>query len=227
MLSARQESLIRSLHTKKGRTESGLCLIEGKKNIAEAKDFIEFSFGPDDSRKYEQLLETVTPQNIAAVARIPAWETEQIQKKDIIVLLDGVQDPGNVGTILRLCLGFNASLALVESADPASPKVVRSSAGAFFNVPWLDVKRDEATAFIKSCKRDIVKLEKKNKSQEISPKLIKTLPKKLLIIVGSEGQGISLKVTGQSIHIAHEAALESLNVSTALAIALFELYSRK
>ncbi len=227
MLSARQESLIRSLHTKKGRTESGLCLIEGKKNLAEAKDYIEFSFTSQDSRKYEQLLETVTPQNIAAVARIPEWSLEQVQTKNIIVVLDGVQDPGNVGTILRLCLGFNASLMLIESADPSSPKVVRSSAGAFFNVPWLDVKRDEAVAYIKSCKRDIVKLEKKNKSLPLSSKLLKTMPKQLLVVVGSEGQGITLKLVGQSIHIAHDQALESLNVSTALAIALFELYSRK
>ncbi len=224
MLTARQEKLIRSLETKKGRHESGLCLVEGEKNLIEAKDFIDFAFTPNDSDKFRQLISTDTPPKTAAVARIPLSTLEDISTRPVIVVLDGVQDPGNVGSILRLCLGFNASLLLIESADPTSPKVVRSSAGAFFKTPWLELKRDEAENIITSLQRPIYRMEiseKKNNNLKAF-----TEEKEVILIAGSEGQGIKLSLNGDSLEIPHEKILESLNVAAALAITLSQYYSK-
>lgn len=221
MLTSRQEKLIRSLTTTKGRSESGLCLVEGEKNIKEAKDYLDFTFTKFDSKKYDQLVSTVTPQAIAGVARIPQWEIKDILSRPTIIVLDGIQDPGNMGTILRLALGFKASLVLVESADPANQKVIRSSAGAFFKTPWLEVERSEALGFIKKLKREVYLLENTKSTAIIcSEKNLKKLPKDIIIIAGSEGQGIKLNIKGTSLEIKHEKDLESLNVAGALAIIL-------
>lgn len=228
MLTNNQEKIIRSLQTKKGRLETGLCLVEGEKNVKETKDFLEYAFTPRDTKNFEKLVSTTTPQKIAGVARVPQWSEQDVLKKSIIVVLDGVQDPGNIGTILRLCLGFKAALILVESADPANSKVIRSSAGAFFKTPWLEVERKSAPAFIKNLDRPVYRLENKTAdsadSLVLSSSIIKKLPKKMIIIAGSEGQGIKLKVPGTSLEINHDKALESLNVATALAIILHSLY---
>lgn len=228
MLTANQEKLIRSLASKKGRTESGFCLVEGEKNVREAADFVEFTFTPDDTKDFSSLVETVTPQPTAAVARIPVYSKEEILQFDRVVVLDGVQDPGNVGTILRLCLGFEASLLLIESADPSNTKVIRSSAGAFFKVPWLEIDRPGAEAELLSYGREVCRLEGNKTEDDIvrNQKNIDLFPEKLMIIAGSEGQGIKLDIPGTSLHIAHSERLESLNVANALAIVLSGLYSK-
>lgn len=228
MITAKQEKLIRSLASKKGRTESGFCLVEGPKNIAEAGDLIEFTFTPDDSKDFASLVETVTPQPTAAVARIPIYTKDDILRFDRIVVLDGVQDPGNVGAILRLCLGFNASLLLIESADPSNTKVIRSSAGAFFNVPWLEIERPGAEEELYSYGREVCRLEGNKTEDDIvrTQKNIDLFPEKLMIIAGSEGQGIKLDIAGTSLSIKHSEKLESLNVANALAIVLSGLYCR-
>lgn len=222
MLTQAQEKLIRSLGTKKGRTESGFCLVEGKKNIVEAKGFIEFTFTNNDTKRFDLLVDTVTPQDIAAVATIPKWELNNLLERSCVVVLDGVQDPGNVGTILRLCLGFNASLLLIESADPSSSKVIRSSAGSFFKVPWLECSRTEAEEVIDSLKRPIYRLEKDKTSKNNLKHFSKE--KEVVLIAGSEGQGIKLSIEGTSLEIPHEKSLESLNVAAALAISLADRY---
>ena len=98
MLTNSQIKLIKSLHTKKGRQKNGLCLIEGKKIIDQAKNYIEFTF-TNKEKKFKNLVTTETPQNIAGIAKIPKFDLTDISKKATIVVLDNVQDPGNVGTI--------------------------------------------------------------------------------------------------------------------------------
>ncbi|MGB0757713.1 MAG: TrmH family RNA methyltransferase [Patescibacteria group bacterium] len=217
MLSLAWEKKIKELHKKSGRNKYDLCLVEGQKVIDTAGDAVEFTFTSDDTDVFAKLVTTETPQQIAGVAHIPHFSGEDIQKKDFIVLLDGVQDPGNVGSILRLCLGFNASLVLIDSVDVTNPKVVRSSVGALFHVPWISVKRDESEAFLTSLDRPIYKLEKNDNAVSIQKSSIQ---KPCIIVAGSEGNGISLEIEGTSIYIEHDEALESLNVTHALAIAL-------
>ncbi len=219
MLTKKQEKLIRSLSTVKGRQESGLCLVEGRKNIEMAGRHILYTFTDKDTKNFKSLVTTKTPQNIAGVAKIPEWRIEDIVKFSLVVLLDGVQDPGNVGTIFRLCLGFDASVVLVESADPASPKVIRSSAGTMFHVPYIKINRRRAEEFLQDLNRRIYRLERTEGSLICNFDTMKAISKdKIVLIAGSEGSGIMLDVKGESISILHSPKLESLNVSVALGI---------
>ncbi len=220
MLTKSQEKLIRSLKTKKARQKHGLCLVEGQKVVALAKDFIEYTFSHKDSSHFEKLVTTETPQFLAAVARIPRWGIENVVSRDIIVLLDGVQDPGNVGAILRLCLGFEASLVLVESVDVTSPKVIRSSVGAIFQTPWIQASRKDVDDIIKKIDHPVYRLEKRKNSVKFDKADIKT---PLILVAGSEGKGIRKDIKGESVYIKHDKALESLNVGHALAIALYQI----
>lgn len=225
MLSKSQEKLIRSLNTKKGRQESGLCLVEGEKALKAAGRAVQFIFTRKDTKEFDSLVTTETPQDSAGVAKIPHYDAKDILECKTIVVLDGVQDPGNVGAIMRLCLGFNASLILIESADPSSPKVIRSSAGSIFDVPWVEMKRDSAEAWIKKSALPVFRLETpKPNSSSLFPFHTSTPPPSILI-AGSEGRGITLKTKGKPISIPHNASLESLNVTHALAIVLFERFS--
>ena len=220
MLSNSQIKLIRQLHTKKGREKSGLCLVEGEKVIKTAGNAVEYTFNEKDSKDFGKLVTTETPQSMAAVAKIPAWSLDDIKSRKLIVALDGVQDPGNVGAILRLCLGFNAGLILIDSADVTSPKVIRSSVGAMFNVPWLHITSKQSSKILKDLNLPVYRLEKKKEASDIKKAKLK---KPLILIAGSEGRGIQSRIKGTSIYIDHDAALESLNVGHSLAIALFSV----
>ncbi|MBN1585630.1 RNA methyltransferase [Candidatus Uhrbacteria bacterium] len=223
MLSQNQERLIRSLHTGSNRQRLGLCLVEGEKSIREARDYVELLFNRQDCRDFDRLVTTETPQNGAAVARIPKWTENDVTRNATIIVLDGVQDPGNVGSIVRLCRGFGAGLVLIESAEPSSPKVIRSSAGAIFHVPWVRMSKATGTDFLSRIDRPIFRLEKWSGSVPISA--IADCPE-VALIAGSEGKGIKLKVDGQSVAIDHDPELESLNVSQAAAIALYIRYRK-
>lgn len=217
MLTRAQEKLILSLHTKKGRTKANRCLVEGGKVLETAGDAVDYTFTAHDTDRFEELVTTETPQQIAGVARIPEWSHDDIATRETIVVLDGVQDPGNVGSILRLCLGFDAALLLVESADVTSPKVVRSSVGALFQVPWQRVARADVDALIAALERPVFRLEKTLSAQPIAA--FQSSERRILV-AGSEGNGITLPIKGQSVYIQHNAQLESLNVGHAIAIAL-------
>ncbi len=221
MLSNNQVKLIKSLHTKKGREKTGLCLVEGEKVIQLAGDAIDFTFTANDTEDFSELVTTETPQTIAAVAKIPQWELSDIITGHTIVVLDGVQDPGNVGAILRLCLGFNATLLLIESADATNPKVIRSSVGAMFQVPWLTLPRTEAVPTIQKLNLPIFRLEKTTVAESVE---IVKMNESCLLIAGSEGSGIQLDIPGRSVMIDHSELLESLNVTHALAITLYERF---
>lgn len=214
MLSNAQEKLIRSLKTKKGRAKHGLCLVEGEKVIETAGDAVMFTFTRDDFLDFGDLVTTETPQDLAGVAQIPEWTMEDVQRAKTIVVLDGVQDPGNVGAILRLCLGFDGAVILVDSVDVTNPKVVRSSVGAMFQIPWVRVSRAEADDVIKALGRPVFRLERDGDPPETM------VDAESVLIAGSEGNGIQLSVDGSPITITHDPKLESLNVGHAVAIAL-------
>ncbi|MBU0625490.1 RNA methyltransferase [Patescibacteria group bacterium] len=220
MLTKAQEKLIRSLQHNKDREQHGLCLVEGDKAMETAGSAVDFIFTREDTAEFDRLVTTETPQDRAAIARIPHWKETDIANYPILVVLDGVQDPGNVGAILRLCLGFNAALLLIESADVTAPKVIRASAGAMFQVPWLKMSPTVAAEYLTNSGRLFFRLEKR--ADAVSPEIL-TGQEHLAIIAGSEGQGIRLTIPGISIEIPHDPRLESLNVTHALAIALYSM----
>ncbi|HBL39593.1 TPA: hypothetical protein DDZ10_02885, partial [Candidatus Uhrbacteria bacterium] len=197
MLSRAQEKLIKSVQTKKGRETSGLVLVEGEKLIAEAGARVEFRFDENDSPRFAELVTTVTPQMKAALARLPVASLKDVLKKKTVVVLDHVQDPGNLGTILRSALAFDAGLVLIECADVGNPKVIRGSAGAVFHTPWTEMGRAEAETWLAKCEKLLYRLE-------LAPDAIalSDLPDQpILIIAGSEGQGIVLDVKAPSVKI--------------------------
>lgn len=222
MLTRAQEKLIKSLHDKKGRRAEGLCLVEGDKACSEVEDFLEFTFNATDTDDFKSLVTTETPQVIAGVARIPEWTAEQVFASPLIVLLDHVQDPGNVGSFFRLALGFDATLILRESADPFSPKVLRSSASAVFRVPHINVNTVDAQRILNELNRPIFRFEKVSGAVPFRPN-----GEPAVLIFGNEGQGILGEYAGQSVYIEHSEKLESLNVGNAAAIALSAEYQAR
>ncbi len=217
MLTQTEEKLIRSLHTRKGREQEGLCLVEGEKLVREYRRHLLWTFTPKDTTKFSQLVTTETPQSIAGVAKLPVWKLSDLQKSPTILVLDHLQDPGNLGAIFRLALGFDASLVLVECTDPGNPKVVRGSAGAIFHVPWTTIVRPDLKHFL-DAQPSVWRLEKH--SQALGIESIRK-PAKVCVLVGSEGRGIQTPYEAPSLTIPHASALESLNVSTAVAILLY------
>ncbi len=244
MLTRAQEKLIKSLHRKKGRVENGLCLVEGLKVIGVAASAVEYVFTKEDSLIFDKLVTTDTPQDAAAVAQIPRFTPEEVLSSETILLLDGLQDPGNVGGIFRLCQGFGASLILIESADPTSSKVIRASVGSMFSVPWVTVSRSKVSGLIERASHDVLRLESplvaagsyfqkegevaeesdSFKNRDVGGVELFATKKPAMLIVGSEGRGIQLPLKAPSVSIVHDKALESLNVGHAVAIALHERY---
>lgn len=225
MFTHNQRKLLTSLETKKGREKNGLCLVEGQKMIETAGEFVQEVFHINDlgGRAFGKIATTDTPQEVIGIAKIPVWTIDQIKKSKTIILCDRVQDPGNVGAILRLCVGFNATLLLVESADVTSTKVIRASAGGLFLVPWMNIDPSFARTLLREMDRPIYRLEKRTGSK--SEDVLKT-SSSIILIVGNEGSGITITKDGESVAINHNKKLESLNVATAVAIALHERYVR-
>ncbi len=219
MLSKAQQRLLLALQKRKERESKRMCIIEGEKFVRDARDLVEFSFTPRDTTIFREVVSTDAPQSMAAVARIPEWTLKDVAKHPIIVMLDGVQDPGNVGTIMRECLGFDASLILVECAEVTNPKTVRSSAAAALRVPYVTASRDEARALAEELGRPVYRLEKKEGA--IIPEQV--AGEKILLIAGNEGKGIRIEIPGTSVVVPHHPDLESLNVAVALGITLYEI----
>lgn len=218
MLTTAQEKLLQQLTTKKGRRETGMFVIEGEKFVRDAAHLVEFIFTPQDTPRFRAFVSTETPQPIAAVARTPRWTMEDILSRRTIVILDGVQDPGNVGTIIRAALGFDASIIFVESVEVTSPKVVRASASAVLRVPWMVIAREAIPTMLSTVQRPIYRLELRHDA--ILPSDIAHGP--CVVIAGNEGRGITLPVVGVSVAIPHNVALESLNVGVAVSMILYE-----
>jgi len=227
MLSQKQEKLIKSLHTNKGRNETNLWLVEGAKCLELAGSAVQFKFGPKDSHHFAQLTTTDTPPTIAGLAIPPKFQLDDITARRTILVLDHLQDPGNVGTIIRLAGAFDASLILCECVDPGNPKVIRSSAGLVFATPWISLPPRIALKWLSEVNYPIYRLENKAGAEELNIRTHKFLSAdKIIIIVGSEGQGIKLKIPGQRVAIKHNPIVDSLNVAAAVAIALFLRYQK-
>lgn len=169
--------------------------------------------------------DTESPQGILAIARVPKQNLEAVarQAKFRVLVLDGVQDPGNAGTILRTAaaLGAAATLALPGTVDLWNAKVVRSSMGAQFKHPALSVSHEELANFLR---RESVTLW----GAEAGGETLRGVeaPAKLAIAVGNEGAGLSSTVRGLAARVVGlpiASGVESLNVAVATGIILYEL----
>lgn len=233
VLSKNKIKWIRSLRLKKNRENENCFVVEGEKMIHELIQewpaLIEFICTTDPHFNYDgtiyltddatlkQISSLSTFNKIIAVVKKPKIE----RKKDasFILALDGVQDPGNMGTIIRTADWFDIDEIICSktSVDVYNSKVIQSSMGSIFRVP---IVYEQIEDYLAKASLPIygALLEGDNVYKE-------SLDRKGIILMGNEGNGISeelLKYITQPIHIPRFGNAESLNVSIATAILLSE-----
>ncbi|MCL7927361.1 MAG: RNA methyltransferase [marine benthic group bacterium] len=171
------------------------------------------------ARDLAEISDTVTPQGILAVAVIPRVDPEVVGSR--LLMVDGVQDPGNLGTLIRTAeaLGAGGVIVLPGTVDPWSPKVVRAAAGASFRVPLVEMDSGEAIHFVGgrgipiwASAADGVALQRGD-----------PCPDRVALAVGNEGAGVSREIRDAAeriVAIEQAGGAESLNVAIAAAILL-------
>ena len=165
---------------------------------------------------------TETSQGVIALVRPPAWTLDQLFRGNCLtVILDGVQDPGNAGTILRAAEAFGATgvVFLKGAVNPYNPKCLRASAGSIFRVP-LTTGLDESllAAALEQRKIEMFALSSQG-GRDVAEC---NLSGKCAIIVGSEGRGVSARLRSKAMDIRiPTVGVESLNAALAAGIALY------
>lgn len=176
---------------------------------------------PDDL--FRKISATETTQGVIALVRAPSWSLDQIFRgQSLVVVLDGVQDPGNAGAIIRSAEAFGATgiVFLKGSANPYNPKSLRASAGSIFRVPIV-TGIDDGLLLAASEQR---KLEMYALAPAGVLEIVKChFERRCVLIVGSEGHGVSSRLRAKSIDVRIPAVtVESLNAALAAGIALYE-----
>lgn len=240
------------LLNRKARDQQGKFLIEGVKMVKEAllkPELVEQVFVSDrklldrldglkgfkgniieiDARLVSVLSDTETPQGIWAVCKKPAWQ-RQIKglKPRQVLLLAGIQDPGNLGTILRTAVAFGIDAVYLSrgTVDPYSPKALRAAMGATFHIPLVcDVEyedvitlKSEGYGLIACTPRGDVELPRAE------------FPDRMMLMIGSEGKGLPHEIEEMAdirVKIPLQPAVESLNAAVACAVFLYEISLRR
>ena len=237
MVSKNQIKLITSLQQKKYRKQEQLFFAEGVKVVQELlhsnfelqdlfttkQDFLTVPKNKVHAiteAELKKISALTTPNTCLAVFKIP--KAKEMVEKGLIVALDDVRDPGNLGTIIRLCdwFGIETLFCSEESVDIYNPKVVQATMGSISRV---NVVYGNLEAFLSQTKLPVFGtfMDGKNIYQE-------KLPKEGIIVMGNEANGISSsveKLVSERIAIPRFGNLqvtESLNVATATAIILSE-----
>lgn len=259
MLSKEKLKELAKLKTKKGRKSQGRFLIEGlhlceeiansnweTESVLFTSSFQNSPAGKKLLQKFERrkikttpvksdvvkkLSDTVTPQGIICVAKIKKIPSDRLWSKgsNIILALDAIRDPGNVGTLIRTAdaFGIDGVILSSDSAELYNPKVVRSTMGSIFHLPIFDDFDLE---------KILPKLKKLNfKIYGTDAKEGKDFDKldcsgKICILVGSEAKGLSKRLfplSDEIIQIPTYGKAESLNASVAGGILLYEMTKRK
>ena len=238
-------ALWRSLRERRARKENGLFFVEGRKMVAEAlhSRFATEAVLCDEEHRDEfaglldqapqvyllpehvlaAVCDTKTPQGIAAVLRLPTDEQETRSRR--LVALDDVQDPGNVGTILRTAdaAGFDGVLLSDACADPFSPKVLRATMGSIFRMKVQTVRLAETLGGLRE--QGYAVLSSQLDGQPFYD-AVKTIGAPFVLIVGNEGNGVSEAVAATATHhvkLPMRGGAESLNAAVAAAIMMYEL----
>ncbi|MCY4174325.1 MAG: RNA methyltransferase [Cyanobacteria bacterium MAG CAR3_bin_5] len=248
LITSRRNPLVkqlRQLHTARGRREAGTVLLEGAHMVEEALRHglalqrLVFTQGwgenhaallaqvsprlqhPVSEGVLETVATTVHPDGVVATALLP--RTPWPRQPRFLLALDRIQDPGNLGALLRTALAAEADgVVLAQCADPWQPKVLRAAAGASFALP------------IRQCPDGEIMLEEargwglRTMATCVAGGLPYTrldwsLPS--LLILGNEGSGLSAEVVSRcqvAVSIPHSDAVDSLNVAVAGALLLFE-----
>lgn len=227
------------LSSRKEREQSGLFVSDGTKLLQEAIRWwpgldtvilsqdveMKIPTGVREVRVPKDVMESISPmrapQGALFICRLP--EKKAFVPKPGMLLLDGIQDPGNLGTILRTADALQIPVALLEGcADPYSHKVVRSSMGAVFR---MEVVQTTWAAAEQACKEvgisvGVTALDEKARDLRQSP--LNTMA----VVIGSEGQGVRkeiLQSAQNSLIIPMNPNCESLNAAIAAAIVMWQM----
>jgi TrmH family RNA methyltransferase len=237
----------KNLSNGRTRRESGCFLVEGKRAVEQIRSVAPRSLEellvtdktPAECRNYscavrvltdrqfKTICSSKTPQGIAAVVRTPenSYSNELPHNPgDRLLLLEGLQDPGNVGTLIRTAAAFDFSGVVLsaECADPFSPKAIQASAGSIMSV-WIR-RTNRYFGVAKELKKKGYKLIAADvKGETLTPGY--SLPSPCVIMLGSEGKGLSdqlLVLAGKKIRIPmNDSKTESLNVAVSGAILMY------
>jgi TrmH family RNA methyltransferase len=240
--------LAASLKQRKYREENQMFLVEGRRAVAEAltkpelvaaifvkeKLALEYSI-PDifpsvellqvGTRLMRQVCNTEKPQGVAAILKKPVWSWEGLlTQRGMLVLLDRIADPGNMGSILRSCWAFGVEGVLLsqDCVDPFGPKVVRSSMGAILNVPVFPEVSDLQLNALQALGVSFLATDVSRGHHYYSIKY----PRPSLLVIGSEAQGVSEAIKKRCqgfINIPINPQVDSLNVAAACAIIIAEV----
>ncbi len=163
------------------------------------------------------------PQGAIFLCRYP--EKAEFSPKPGMLLLDGIQDPGNLGTILRTADAFQIPVALLEGcADPYSHKVVRSSMGAVLRTPVVRTTWEEAFAACKAANIPIGVTALSDTAQDIRLSRLQDMA----VVIGSEGQGVRQEILDAAqnhLIIPMDSRCESLNAAIAAAVVMWQIRS--
>ncbi len=243
IITSRKNPLIqqvrRLLSSRKERQSAGLFVSDGTKLLAEAvrwwpeldtvllSEDVEVALPPSVNtvRVSREIMEYVSPmqapQGALFLCRLPE-KTEFLPRKGML-LLDGIQDPGNLGTILRTADALDASVALLEGcADPYSHKVVRASMGAVFRTPVVQTTWEEVHA---ACKRAGIPVAVTALSDTAEDLRAVDLSQ-MAVVIGSEGQGVRQQIldcADRQLIIPMNPHCESLNAAVAATIVMWQM----
>jgi TrmH family RNA methyltransferase len=172
---------------------------------------------------FDELASTDAPQGVISLVKPPAWTLDQLLRgKSLVIVLDGVQDPGNAGAILRAGEAFGASGAafLKGTVSPYNPKGVRASAGSLFRLPV--VAGVDPSLFLAALDQKRIRL------YAAMPRAAATLFEvdlsgRTAIVIGGEGRGVSPGVQTRAMGVKiPTSGVESLNAAVAAGVMLYE-----
>jgi TrmH family RNA methyltransferase len=255
-MSSSLQTLIRDLHRRRGRERRGLALAEGVRLVEEALtagipirgaaaspalegttrgNALKAALAERGIRleeltdaELEALADTEHPQGVVAVIEPKRWGLEDIRMSpgSTVLVLDAVQDPGNVGTMLRTALGLGAAglVALKGTADLTNSKVLRGAMGASFRLPAVTAAPDEFVAWARLQRAQIWAAEASGETADHVARRSSERPP-VALVVGNEGAGLSPPIDAAAdrrIAIPLARGVESLNVAVAAGILLYE-----
>jgi TrmH family RNA methyltransferase len=252
-MSSSLQTLIRDLKLRRGRERRGLALAEGVRLVEEAlaagvplrgaavspaleasgrgqalkRALLEGGVRLEElsERDLAALAATEQPQGVVAVIEPRRWALADVASDRPVLVLDGVQDPGNVGTMLRTALGLGAAgvVALPGTAELTNPKVVRSAMGALFRLPSVAVGVEELLAWARERGAELWVAEADGAPIDEAGA---TARGAVLLVVGNEGAGVSPALeaaAARRVAIPLAPGAESLNVGVAAGILLYEV----
>lgn len=237
---------VRDLRTPRGRREASAFIVEGATLLAEAERSglrpREVYATPEGlaridplpyetegvpvyrvaDRVYARLSELETPSGVLGVFALPEQQAEALlARQGTVLLLAGVSDPGNAGTLVRSAEAFGAAAVLFGrgGVDPFAPKVVRAAMGSLFRVPVATIDAESLLTAAQASDRPIVAADLEGEDLRTA-----RIPERAIVAIGNEKRGVRewLPRWDLAVRITHLGSAESLNAAVAGSIVLYE-----